>query len=156
MPATARSDTVRLDDIRVSTFRIPTDVASESDGTYEWSATTLVLVETQGGGCTGTGYTYADESAATLIHEMLAGIARGMDVMATGAIWTAMVASVRNLGRTGIASMAISAVDVALWDLKARLLDAPLVTLFGAVRSEVPVYGSGGFTSYSLEQLRTY
>jgi L-alanine-DL-glutamate epimerase-like enolase superfamily enzyme len=153
MPATARSDAVHLDDISVSTFRIPTDAPSESDGTYEWSATTLVLVEASGGGCTGLGYTYADESTAALIHSMLAPIARGMDVMSTAAIWAALVAAVRNLGRSGIASMAISAVDVAMWDLKARLLDTPLLTLLGAVRDAAPVYGSGGFTSYSMKQL---
>jgi len=145
---------VRLDDITVSTFRIPTDVPCESDGTYEWRATTLVLVEATGGGRTGIGYTYADQGTATLIHAMLADVARGMDVMANGAIWRALVAAVRNLGRSGIASMAISAIDVAVWDLRARLMNMPLVTMLGAVRNAAPVYGSGGFTSYSLEQLR--
>ena len=64
-----------------------------------------------------------------------------------------MVRSVRNLGRPGVASCAIAAVDSALWDLKARLLGVSLTNLFGAVRGSVPVYGSGGFTSYSDEQL---
>jgi L-alanine-DL-glutamate epimerase-like enolase superfamily enzyme len=50
--------------------------------------------------------------------------------------------------------MAISAVDIALWDLKARLLEMPLLTLLGAVRESVPIYGSGGFTSYSEKQLQ--
>jgi len=50
--------------------------------------------------------------------------------------------------------MAIAAVDAALWDVKARLLDLPLVKLLGAVRDAVPVYGSGGFTSYSIERLQ--
>src|ERR671939_151301 len=65
-----------------------------------------------------------------------------------------MVKAIRNLGRPGICSMAIAAVDVALWDLKAHLLDLPLVTLLGAVREGVPIYGSGGFTSYPAEQLQ--
>ncbi len=60
---------------------------------------------------------------------------------------------IRNLGRPGICSMAISAVDCAVWDLKAKLLDLPLVTLLGQMRRGIPVYGSGGFTSYSEEQL---
>ena len=50
--------------------------------------------------------------------------------------------------------MAISAVDTALWDLKARLLDLPLVTLLGQVRDALPIYGSGGFTNYSNEELQ--
>ena len=49
--------------------------------------------------------------------------------------------------------MAISAIDVAFWDLKARLLDLPLVELLGHARPKVPIYGSGGFTSYPVERL---
>jgi L-alanine-DL-glutamate epimerase-like enolase superfamily enzyme len=154
MPAETSAHAVRVDDVAVSVYRIPTDVDSESDGTYVWNATTLVLVEVQGAGIGGLGYTYADESTAQLIRSTLASVACGMNVMAIGEIWTRLVAAVRNLGRPGIASMAISAIDVAMWDLKARLLDLPLVTLLGAVRDSVPVYGSGGFTSYSDDQLR--
>src|SRR6185295_7261086 len=62
--------------------------------------------------------------------------------------------SVRNLGRPGICSMAISAVDTALWDLKAKLLGLPLVRLFGQMREAMPIYGSGGFTSYSNDELQ--
>ena len=114
----------------------------------------MVLVEAAAGGKTGLGYTYADTATARLIRDLLAGVVQGRDAMAVPGARAAMVAAIRNLGRPGIASMAISAVDAALWDLKARLLDVPLVTLLGAVRDAVPVYGSGGFTSYSPEQLR--
>jgi L-alanine-DL-glutamate epimerase-like enolase superfamily enzyme len=148
------SSGVPLEGLTVSAYRIPTDTAAESDGTLVWSATTLVVVEAHGGGTNGIGYTYADTATARLIGETLAGAVRGMDVLANGRIWNALVACVRNLGRPGIASMAISAVDIAVWDLKARLLGVPLVVLLGAVRDAVPVYGSGGFTSYSIEQLR--
>jgi L-alanine-DL-glutamate epimerase-like enolase superfamily enzyme len=60
---------------------------------------------------------------------------------------------VRNLGRQGICATAISAIDAALWDLKARLMDVPLVRLIGAARDAVPIYGSGGFTSYAIERV---
>src|SRR5581483_809732 len=78
----------------------------------------------------------------------------GQDAMAVPGIWMQMVHAIRNLGRPGICSMAIAAVDAALWDLKARLLDVPLVTLLGQIRKSAPIYGSGGFTSYSREQLQ--
>jgi L-alanine-DL-glutamate epimerase-like enolase superfamily enzyme len=78
----------------------------------------------------------------------------GRNAMSPAASWNAMVARTRNLGRPGIVSMAISAVDIALWDLKARLLDLPLVTLLGGMRDSVPVYGSVSFTSYSEKQLQ--
>src|SRR5215475_5319689 len=136
----------------VSAYTVPTD-ALESDGTYAWDSTTLVLVEVTAGNVQGLGYTYADTATAQLIKDKLAEVVLGCDAMAVPGIWAAMVAAIRNLGRPGIASMAIAAVDVALWDVKARLLGVPLVTLLGAVRDSVPVYGSGGFTSYTVEQL---
>lgn len=142
-----------IERIDVSAYRIPTETP-ESDGTLTWNATTLVLVEAHVGNVTGIGYTYADLATAGLIQNMLVPLVHGQNVMANGAIWATMVAKVRNLGRPGIAAMAIAAVDVALWDLKARLLDVPLVTLLGAARDAVPVYGSGGFTSYSIGELQ--
>lgn len=113
-----------------------------------------MLVQAEAGNEVGLGYTYADSAIATLIQDLLANVVEGRDAMATNACWMAMVRRIRNLGRPGISSMAISAVDTALWDLKARLLQLPLVTLLGAVRESVPIYGSGGFTSYSNEQLQ--
>lgn len=144
---------VAVERVEVSAYRIPTD-APESDGTLTWDATTLVLVEIEAGGRRGLGYTYADTGTARLIQDTLADVVRGRDAMANGAIWAALVATIRNLGRPGISAMAISAVDVALWDLKARLLELPLVTLLGPVRAAAPVYGSGGFTSYTVERLQ--
>ena len=141
-------------DISVSAFTIPTD-APEADGTYAWDRTTLVLVEATAAGKSGLGYTYADVATAQLIHDTLADIVRGRDAFAIPEIWAELVHSIRNLGRPGICSMAISAVDVALWDLKAKLVGLPLVKLLGAARDCVPVYGSGGFTSYSLDRLRS-
>jgi L-alanine-DL-glutamate epimerase-like enolase superfamily enzyme len=138
--------------IEVAAYNIPTEEV-ESDGTLIWDKTTLVVVFAEAGGERGTGYTYADVASARLIKDLLAGVVSGYDAMAPAASWDAMVRAIRNLGRPGIASMAIAAVDVALWDLKARLLNLPLVTLLGPVRERVPVYGSGGFTSYSIDQL---
>lgn len=146
------SDGVAISKIESEIYRIPTD-CPESDGTLKWNNTTLVLVRAAAGGRTGLGYTYADPTTGKLIEQTLANVVEGRDVMAIPACWNAMVQRIRNLGRPGIVSMAISAVDTALWDLKARLLDLPLVTLLGAARDGVPIYGSGGFTSYSDAQL---
>lgn len=144
---------VRVETLDVSAYAVPTDLP-ESDGTFSWKSTTLVLVQVKAGGKTGLGYSYADKATETLIRNTLSRVVIGRDAMAVPGAWSAMVAAIRNLGRAGVASMAISAVDSALWDLKARLLDLPLVTLLGAVRETAPVYGSGGFTSYSINQLQ--
>jgi L-alanine-DL-glutamate epimerase-like enolase superfamily enzyme len=137
----------------VSVYTIPTD-GPESDGTLEWTSTTIVIVEVRAAGESGMGYTYAHKASATLISDMLLPAIKDYDAMDVGGAWTAMTRAVRNHGRPGIASMAIAAVDSALWDLKARLLKVPLVTLLGQVRDAIPVYGSGGFTSYSVDQLQ--
>lgn len=143
----------RIEKLEVSAYRIPTE-APESDGTLEWDHTTLVLVEASAGGLTGLGYTYADGSTATLARDLLAEHVVGLSAMDVTRAFETMVHHIRNLGRPGIASMAISAVDVALWDLKARLLELPLVSLLGQLREEIALYGSGGFTSYSTSQLQ--
>ena len=142
-----------VDRVEASAYKVPTD-APESDGTFAWESTTLVLVEASAGGATGLGYSYADEATSTLVRSTLAPVVVGLDAMAVPRAWGAMVHAIRNLGRPGIASMAIAAVDAALWDLKARLLGLPLAILLGAIRDEVPIYGSGGFTSYSNDRLR--
>ena len=146
-------EAIALGKAKASAYKVPTD-APESDGTLEWNSTTLVLVEIEAGGQHGIGYSYADKATQVLIRDVLADAIEGRDAMDIPGVWWAMAAAVRNMGRRGVASMAISAVDNALWDLKAKLLDVPLVKLLGSVREAIPVYGSGGFTSYSDAQLR--
>jgi L-alanine-DL-glutamate epimerase-like enolase superfamily enzyme len=138
---------VRLGDVRTTVYRIPTETP-ESDGTYAWDSTTMVVAEVDGAGSTGIGYSYADAAAALLIRDRFAPLLRDVPVMNVEAAWRAMVSDLRNAGRPGLGAHAVSAVDTALWDLKAKLLQVPLVALLGQVRESVPVYASGGFTSY--------
>jgi L-alanine-DL-glutamate epimerase-like enolase superfamily enzyme len=126
----------------------------ESDGTFEWTSTTVVVAEVEAMGMCGVGYTYASAAAARVIQETLAGAIEGCDAMDIPAAFVAMQRAVRNLGRPGVGASAIAAVDSAMWDLKGRILNLPVVTLLGAARDSIPVYGSGGFTSYPLDVLR--
>jgi L-alanine-DL-glutamate epimerase-like enolase superfamily enzyme len=139
--------------VDVSTYVIPTD-APESDGTLEWDRTTLVVVEISAGGVRGLGYTYASVATAAVVREHLAKLVVDGDVFAIGAINARMLEAIRNLGRSGIVATAISAVDTALWDAKARLLGLPLAVALGFARPGVPAYGSGGFTSYTVGRLQ--
>jgi L-alanine-DL-glutamate epimerase-like enolase superfamily enzyme len=141
-----------IDAVEVRCYTVPTD-SPEADGTLAWGSTTMVLVQVRAGTIVGTGWTYGSAACATLIHDTLAGLVTGRDPMNIGGAWQAMVRAVRNDPRQGVAGYAISAVDVALWDLKARILGLPLHRLLGAVRDDVPVYGSGGFTTYPPEHL---
>ncbi|HVU79291.1 MAG TPA: enolase C-terminal domain-like protein [Gaiellaceae bacterium] len=141
-----------VDRLETSCFTIPTD-APESDGTAAWNSTTIVVVEAIGGGRRGVGWTYAPEAAAKVVADQLAGTVAGRRADEVAALWLELGAALRNAGRPGIARCALSAVDLALWDLHARLLGLPLVELLAPVHDRVPVYGSGGFCSYSDAQL---
>ncbi len=132
---------------------IPTDVP-EGDGTLTWDSTTLVVVRAHAGDAAGLGWTYAPSAAATVVEEQLAPVVEGRSALLPRSAWSAQVRAVRNAGRPGLVGMAVSAVDTALWDLCARLLEVPLTTLWGAERTSVPVYGSGGFTTYDDARLR--
>lgn len=150
---TRSSDAIPIKKLDVSAYTIPTD-EPESDGTIKWNSTTLVIVECEAGGKRSLGYSYADAATAKLIDSKLKALILGRDAMSPSGAFVAMVESIRNLGRPGICSMAISAIDTSLWDLQAKLLGVPLVRLFGQVRDAMPIYGSGGFTSYSHEKLQ--
>ncbi|WP_020601443.1 enolase C-terminal domain-like protein [Spirosoma spitsbergense] len=139
--------------LTVSVYTVPTD-APEADGTLDWNSTTIVLVEIEAGNKRGMGYTYAHEAAGQFIRQKLAPVVTGKDAFDIPARWLDMAMTIRNEGSCGMAYMALSAVDNALWDLKAKLLDLPLCVLLGKVRDKALVYGSGGFTSYSHEQLQ--
>jgi L-alanine-DL-glutamate epimerase-like enolase superfamily enzyme len=131
----------------VSVYTVPTD-APEADGTLSWDTTTMVIVEVTTGDETGTGWTYGPAAVGDFLIEHLAPLVEGRSALDIPALHEAMCRSVRNAGRPGIAACAISALDIALWDLKARLLELPLARLLGVAREHVPVYGSGGFTTY--------
>jgi L-alanine-DL-glutamate epimerase-like enolase superfamily enzyme len=136
----------------VSAYKIPTD-GEESDGTFQWDHTTIVVVEFTADRWQGLGYTYADSATAVLIRDLLLEKIIGKDAGQIAARVEDMQQAVRNLGRPGICSMAISAVDACLWDLKAKSLDTSLTNLLGPARDAVELYGSGGFTSYDEKRL---
>jgi L-alanine-DL-glutamate epimerase-like enolase superfamily enzyme len=152
-PETTVDTRVPIRDITVSAYTIPTS-SPESDGTITWGSTTLVLVEATAGGQTGIGYTYANVATAQVIQSMLKEMVMGGNVMDVPHITRQLIAHIRNEGTCGIAMMAVSAVDTALWDLKAKLLNLPLFCLLGRAKDNMPVYGSGGFTSYSNLELQ--
>ena len=131
----------------VAVYRLPTDRA-EADGTLQWDATTAIVVQALAGDCTGIGWTYADQATAAVVRGLLSDVVCGRSALRPQEATHAMARAARNAGVPGLIAMAISAVDVALWDLKARLLDVPLPVLLGVVRQDSAAYASGGFTSY--------
>ena len=136
----------------VAFYTVPTD-SPEADGTFDWTSTSMVIVHLECGAIRALGYTYADSGTAVIAHKLLNELVIGSDPTCHPATLQRLLRAIRNMGETGIAMMAVSAIDNALWDLRARLADLPLVQLLGQVRPSIPIYGSGGFTSYSDSQL---
>ena len=141
-----------ITELRVRSHRIPLP-RPETDGTLAWNATVIVTVEALAANRVGLGWTYGPAAATAIVDEVLAPVVRDVGATDVGLAYLRMRQASRNAPAPGLVSLAISAVDVALWDLKAKLLDAPLPDLLGRVRSTVPLYGSGGFTSMTDNQL---
>ena len=142
-----------LEGLEAAVYVVPTD-APEADGTLAWDKTTLVLVTARAGGQQGIGWSYTAAAAAPVVTGILSDVVAGRGALDVAGANEAMTRALRNVGRPGIGAMALSAADIALWDLKARLLDCPVAGLLGRARAGVPVYGSGGFTTYDDAQTR--
>jgi L-alanine-DL-glutamate epimerase-like enolase superfamily enzyme len=145
----------KVEAVEAEARTIPTD-GPESDGTLAWDETTIVLVRVRTGDEVGVGYTYGDASVAGIVEGKLAPAIEGRDALASSACWQAMHAALRNAGQAGGGAMALSAVDLALHDLRGRLLGVPVHRLLGTARDAVPIYASGGFCSWDDERLRAW
>ena len=148
-----RDDGPTVREITAAVYVIPTD-ASEADGTLAWDKTTIVVASVRAGAAKGIGWTYSAAAAQSVIADVLASAVTGRSAPDLPGAAEAMARAVRNIGRPGIAATASSAVGIARWNLTARLLCRPLARLLGQARDSVPVYGSGGFTSYDDSQTR--
>lgn len=144
-----------VENLAVHAVTVPTDGPDgvEEDGTLRWAATTMIVVVAHAGGEVGIGYTYGDVAVARFVESQLAPVAVGSDADMPAVVWERMFAAIRNAGRSGVGAMAVAAVDIAMWDLAARLRGQPLSRVLPARRDSVPVYGSGGFTNYPLDRL---
>ena len=152
-PGTDPPDGSSIAELETMVLSIPT-AAPEADGTLEWRATTMLIVEAvTTSGARGIGYSYTSAAAGRVVGDQLVDVVVGRRPSEALQAWDAMARAVRNIGLPGIAAAAISAVDTALWDLRARLAGEPLFRFLGAHRAEVPIYGSGGFTSFSEREL---
>jgi L-alanine-DL-glutamate epimerase-like enolase superfamily enzyme len=151
--AVTMADQPVVQGLDAAVYVVPTD-APEADGTLAWDKTTLVLVTARAGGQQGIGWSYTAAAAAPVVTGILSNVVAGRSALDVTGANEAMTRALRNVGRPGIGAMALSAADIALWDLKARLLGCPVAGLLGRARDDVPVYGSGGFTSYDDARTR--
>lgn len=141
----------QIDDVKVHFFKIPTVSPSECDGTLCWDSTGLLVVEVQTQDFLGVGYTYTDEAAKALVKTRFAPLLKSNDPSHIQKAMQVLFVEARNIGHQGIVAAALSALDIALWDLKAKLLQIPLSDLLGRHSEKILGYWSGGFTSYSTQ-----
>lgn len=107
-------------------------------------------------GIHGIGVTYHEvggEAIREFIQYAIAPKMVGRSPFETETLYEENFHYMRGVGRKGLAYCAYSAVDVALWDIKGKALGMPLYRLLGGTNPCVPIYGSGGWTSYSTEEL---
>ena len=107
-------------------------------------------------GLTGIGVTYHEvggEAIKEMIERYYGPKLIGRDPFETEEIWEELFHYARGVGRKGLSFCALSAVDIALWDIKGKVLNMPLFRLLGGNDPVVPIYASGGWTSYSIEEL---
>jgi L-alanine-DL-glutamate epimerase-like enolase superfamily enzyme len=154
MATSVQAGTTAIESVAASGYQIPTATDEESDGTLVWDSTSVVVVEVCADGQTGLGYTYCHPAAAQVIESKLAGSIEGSDALMPEKVWAQMQVQARQMGHAGIAAMAVSTVDIALWDLKARLLGVCLADALPRFHESVPIYASGGFCNYTHDQLR--
>lgn len=143
----ARLDTLLL--------RVPLGAVWAAHGVSELEVVHVTVTDDDG--ATGTGFTFSLNGGAGAMRSLVDGVIRetaiGSELERWDRCWHAVWARTHRLGR-GVAVPALSAVDIAVWDLRARRAGLPLYRLLGAFRDEVPVYRSvGGMPGMTTEEL---
>jgi L-alanine-DL-glutamate epimerase-like enolase superfamily enzyme len=144
---------VKITDITTTALRVP-DLPGIQDATIrrpeQGRGALFVHIQTDSGHLgLGVGVT----TSRAVIHEALKPLLLGQDALAHEKLWEEMFWRVRGFGRKGVAFSAISSIDIALWDLKAKFFGVPLFMLLGPFTATVPIYGSGGWTSFTEDEL---
>ena len=109
-------------------------------------------------GVSGLGYSLAfggggAESIQAYLETRLAPLLVGEDPLLVERLWERMYRADRGIRRLGVAAYALSALDIALWDIVGKAAGQPLYKLWGGVTDRVAAYGSGGWPSYRVDDL---
>ncbi len=141
---------------RVAATPLSVTVLLDAAGIEKKTALSVCLVEIETvDGRIGHGITAIteEEVIAAIVNEVVAGNLKDEDALAHERIWEKLYWLLSPRGQTGYASHAIAAIDVALWDLKGKVLGLPVWRLLGAARAKVPVYTTFGFGAYGRDEL---
>lgn len=141
---------------RVAATPLNVPVVLDAAGIEKKTSLSVCLVEIEtDDGLIGHGFTAIteEEVVAAVVNEVVASNLENENPLAHERIWEKLYWLLSPRGQTGYASHAIAAVDVALWDLKGKILGQPVWRLLGAARGRVPVYTTFGIGAYSRDEL---
>jgi L-alanine-DL-glutamate epimerase-like enolase superfamily enzyme len=142
--------------MRVTATPLNVPVTLDAAGIVKKTSLSCCLVAVEDDhGRVGHGFTAIteEEVVAAAVNQVVAPALKGEDPLAHERIWERMYWLLSPRGQTGYASHAIAAVDVALWDLKGKILGQPVWRLLGGARRKVPVYTTFGVGAYEREEL---
>lgn len=147
---------MQIEGIDTAYYRLPLEPMGDA-GHGAIDAEDLITLTLHADGLTGHGYSYTigrgGQAVRALIDHDLTPLLLGEDASEIQHLWDLMWRRLLYVGRGGLVSFAIAAVDVALWDLYGAREEKPLYKLFGAESREIPAYGSGVDLPKSLDEL---
>ena len=130
-------------------------VFADSTRTSDFVGFLVVVIKTNSD-IEGIGFTYHDMcglAIGTMIKDTIEPLLIGRDPLCNEDIWQYLYNYMYYYGRKGTALYALSALDVALWDIKGKVAGLPLYKLLGGSQTKIPAYASGGWTSYTKDEL---
>jgi L-alanine-DL-glutamate epimerase-like enolase superfamily enzyme len=137
---------LRIEGIEAAYYRLPLEAMGDA-GHGAIDSEEIITVKLRAGGLEGHGYAYTIGRGGRAVHALvthdLAPLLAGRDAGDIAGLWELMWQRLLYVGRGGLASFAIAAVDIALWDLRGLAQRKPLYRLLDASSKEIPAYGSG-------------
>jgi L-alanine-DL-glutamate epimerase-like enolase superfamily enzyme len=148
---------MRIRDVKTTLLSVPLKNPI-ADSTHTLNAIDWILVDVYAeGGLVGSShmltFDYGRELLCGIVDYELKRVVVGMDATLIASVWQACWERVEYIGQTGVAAWGLAAINIALWDLLGKSLNCSVSRLLGGCREQVPIYGSGGWLSYSMEQL---
>ncbi|MCC7104854.1 MAG: mandelate racemase/muconate lactonizing enzyme family protein [Chloroflexi bacterium] len=146
---------MKITDVRTTVLAVPNRPPKDTYYPTNHYVITRILTDE---GLEGLGYTMlvggsGSRSVRTYLEESIIPAVIGEDPAFIGCIWDQLYRNDRGIRKPGIPLYGISAIDIGLWDLLGKATGKPLYQLLGATRPNIPVYGGGGYISYSVKQL---
>ena len=148
---------MQITDVKTTWLSLPLS-SNLADSTHvldriEWILVDVVTDEGHTGHAHMLTFDYGPELLKGIVDTELKDLVVGQNPLLIEKIRGDCLKQVEYIGHSGVAAWGVAAIDIALWDILGKHLNSPVAFLLGACRDSVPIYGSGGWLSYSMDQL---